>query len=123
MPAKGKKLLKIKRAAAFKNKKLALRRNDKVQIMSGNDSEKIGSVLRIDAAKQRVVIEGANMRFKHVKKSQQNPQGGRIESEGTIALSNVLLYCEKCGRGVRHRIQIDGDKKTRACVKCSADLG
>jgi len=123
MAARGKKLLKIKRAQTFKHKKVGIRTEDQVQIMTGNESGKIGKILRIDIPKQRVVIEGANMRFKHVKKSQQNPQGGRIESEATMALSNVLLYCEKCERGRRHRAGTDGDKKTRICSKCETNLG
>lgn len=123
MAARGKKLLKVKRRAEFKHSRNPIHRGDQVQIIAGNERGKVGRVLRVDPSRQRLVVEGVNKRFKHVKKSQQNPQGGRVESESSLALSNVLLWCEKCARGVRHGHRLDGDRKHRTCVKCSSDIG
>jgi large subunit ribosomal protein L24 len=59
------------------------------------------------------------MVYKHVRRSQQNPQGGRIQRENSFPISNVQLYCEKCQKGSRVRIEsVDGIKR-RVCVKCS----
>lgn len=123
MPAKGKKLIKVRRAAAHKHKKLGIRKGDKVQVMAGNERGKVGQVLAVDAAKQRVIVEGVNMRFKHVKKTQQNPQGGRIERENPIHISNVALYDEKAGRGTRTRIHVTDDgRRNRVSTRSGADL-
>lgn len=123
MAARGKKLLKVKRGAMFKHVTPRIKRDDQVQIITGNEKGKTGKVLRVMTSRQRVVIEGANMIFRHVKKSQQNPQGGRIRSESSVPLSNVALYCGDCGRGVRIRMQVDGEQKFRVCAKCGAKVG
>ena len=123
MVAKGKKLLKVKRRAQFKHQPMSIHHDDQVQVMSGNDRGKVGKVLTIRCARQEIVVEGVNKRFKHVKKTQQNPQGGRVESEASIALSNVLLYCDGCGRGRRHRVEVSEDSKARVCSKCGSKKG
>ncbi len=123
MAARGKKLIKVRRRAEAKHRPTNIHRNDRVQIVAGNEKGTIGKVLTVLPARQRVVIEGANKRFKHVRKSQQNPQGGRVEREAPVPISNVLLYCESCDRGVRVRTSTDGDKKVRVCAKCGAQLG
>ena len=123
MAARGKKLLKIKRAQAFKHKKVGIRKGDQVQVITGNEKGKTGSVLSVDRAHQRVIVEGVNMRFKHVKKTQQNPQGGRIESEAPIHISNVALFDEKSGRGTRTRIRVTDDgRRIRVSTRTGEDL-
>ncbi|MFG0318727.1 MAG: 50S ribosomal protein L24, partial [Planctomycetota bacterium JB042] len=83
----------------------------------------VGEVLSVLPAKQRVIIEGVNMRFKHVKKSQQNPQGGRIERENPIHISNVALYDEKAGRGTRTRCLVTDDgRRHRVSTRTGTDL-
>lgn len=90
--------------------------------MAGDDKGKIGNVLDVLTSRQRVIVEGVNMIFRHVKKSQQNPQGGRIEREAPIHVSNVALYDEKAGRGTRTRIGMEDGRKARISVRSEANL-
>lgn len=123
MVARGKKLLKARRRALFKHSMPVIRRDDKVQVIAGDEKGSIGKVLKVEPARERVTIEKVNVSFRHVKKSQQNPQGGRIEREAPIHISNVLLFCEKCGKGGRVRVEFDGDDKKRVCARCGTRIG
>lgn len=105
-----------------------VRVNDTVQVMTGDNAGKTGKILRVILKKQRVIVEGINYILRHVKPSQKNPQGGRIQKEAPIAVSNVLLVCpnKNCTRhnkGVRTRMKLlDNGNKVRACVKCGHDI-
>lgn len=99
-----------------------LKRNDVVKVVAGDDAGKTGKVLRIDEDKNRITVEGVNLIFKHVRRSQQNPQGGRIQREAPINLSNVQPYCEKCDKGVRVRVENKDGNKQRVCCACSTPL-
>lgn len=123
MGARGFKKLKALRRAEFKHTTPMIRKDDKVQVMAGDDKGKIGRVLRVLVSRERVVVEGTNMIFRHMKRSQQSPQGGRVEREGTLHISNVLLFCEKCNKGGRVRTEVADGKKTRVCVKCGSKAG
>ncbi len=79
-------------------------------------------MLKVLPSRERVVIEGVNLVFKHMRRTQQSPQGGRLQREGAIHVSNVLLFCEKCGKGRRARFQQDGETFRRACAKCDSEL-
>lgn len=122
MGAHAHKKLKAMRRAEFKHSVPVIHKDDKVQVISGDDRGKIGKVLSVLPSRQRVVVEGANVVFRHVRKSPKYPQGGRVERESPIHLSNVALFCEKCGKGGRVRIEMDGDKKVRTCVKCGSRI-
>ena len=99
--------------------KIHVKKGDVVEIITGKDAGKRGKILSVDTGKGRVVVEGANMIKKHMKPTQTNPQGGILDKEGSIASSNVLLYCSKCRGPVRHGRQILGDgSKVRVCKKC-----
>ncbi|MCL2122222.1 MAG: 50S ribosomal protein L24 [Clostridiales bacterium] len=99
--------------------KIHVKKGDVVQVISGKEIGKRGKILTVDSAKGRVVVEGANMVKKHLKPTQGNPQGGIIEKEGSIASSNVLLYCNKCRKPVRYGKQILNDgSRTRVCKAC-----
>jgi len=103
--------------------KIHVKRDDVVQVISGKEIGKRGRVLSVDTSKGRVVVEGANMVKKHMKPNQGSPTGGIIEKEGSIASSNVLLYCGKCRQGVRYGKRILGDgSKVRVCKKCGDTL-
>ena len=101
-----------------------IKTNDTVEVISGDDKGVMKKVLHIDHAKGRVVVEGVNLVYKHVRRSQRNPQGGRLSKEMPIAISNVLIVCPKCARGVRtgSRLARDGSKE-RFCKKCGASAG
>jgi len=100
-----------------------------VEVISGDDagtadSRKIARVLRVLPEVNKVVVEGVNRVYKHLKPSRQNPQGGRLSKEMPISVSNVLLYCSTCRKGVRigRRYGDDGHKE-RYCKKCGNSLG
>jgi large subunit ribosomal protein L24 len=101
-----------------------IRANDTVEVIVGDDKGVRGKVLVIDRGAGRLVVEGVNRVYKHVRRSQKNPQGGRLSKEMPVQISNVLLLCNKCGRGVRTgaRLAQDGSKE-RFCRKCSSSLG
>ena len=101
-----------------------VKKDDIVQILTGDDKGNTGRVLRILPDANKVVVEGANRVYKHLKPNRQNPQGGRLSKEMPIAASNVLLYCSTCRRGVRigHRYADDG-RKERFCRECKNSLG
>lgn len=73
-----------------KRKKLHVKKGDEVRVLSGNYRGAEGKILKVFPAKERVIVEGVNMRWHHEKPSQANPQGGRIEREVSIHASNVL---------------------------------
>lgn len=101
-----------------------IRREDTVEILTGDDAGSTGRVLRVLTDKNKVVVEGINRVYRHMKPSRRNPQGGRLSKEMPISASNVLLVCTSCKRGVRtgKRYSADG-RKERFCKKCGAGLG
>jgi large subunit ribosomal protein L24 len=103
-----------------------VRKDDMVQVMTGDDAEKgrARRVLRVLPDVNKVVVEGVNRVYKHVKPNRRNPQGGRLSKEMPISASNVQLWCPTCKRGVRvgKRYTNDG-RKERFCKKCGAGLG
>ena len=101
-----------------------IKTNDTVEVIAGDDKGERGKVLSIDRRDGRLIVEGVNRVYKHVRRSQKNPQGGRLSKEMPVQISNVLLLCSKCGRGVRTgaRIAKDGSKE-RFCKKCGTALG
>lgn len=78
-----------------------IRTGDTVVVISGEHRGRRGRILRVDRAKQRVVIEGVNMQKKHQRPSARSQQGGVIEREAPVAMSNVMAWCETAGRPSR----------------------
>src|SRR6266852_5872578 len=106
-----------------------IRKDDIVEVITGDDAgdakaRKTGRVLRVLPDKGKVVVEGINRVYKHLKPSRQKPQGGRLSKEMPIDVSNDLLYCSTCRRGVRigRRYKNEGAKE-RYCKKCGNMLG
>lgn len=100
-------------------------KGDMVVVRTGDDRSKAPrKVLRIVEGGARLVVEGVNRVYRHVKKGHpKSPQGGRLSVEMPIDASNVLVYCPKCDRGVRLVSQVDAaGKKVRGCHKCGASL-
>ena len=82
-----------------------VRTGDQVIVISGNDKGTTGEVVAAFPRKNRVIVEGVNIRTKHTKPTQQNPQGDRVEQEFPIHASNVQLLDPKTGKGTRKRPQ------------------
>jgi large subunit ribosomal protein L24 len=108
-----------------------IRKDDQVEVITGDDKgtskdRRIAKVLRVIPARGKVVVEGVNRVYKHMRPSQKNPQGGRLSKEMPIDVSNVMLFCPKCNRGVRvgHRFTEEGRKQRYCKTKgCGANLG
>jgi large subunit ribosomal protein L24 len=92
-----------------------VRRGDLVVVTKGKDKGKRGKVLRVIG--DRVIVEKVMMVKRHSKPTQKNPQGGIIEKEGTVHISNVALWDDKLGRGTRTKVVTEGDTKVRVGVK------
>ena len=92
-----------------------VRKGDLVVVTSGSYKGKKGKVLRVVG--QRVIVEKVAMIKKHSKATQKNPQGGIVDKEGSVHVSNVQLFDEKSNKGTRTKIVADGDKKVRVGVK------
>ncbi|MCC7442013.1 MAG: 50S ribosomal protein L24 [Bdellovibrionales bacterium] len=104
---------------------MSIRKGDMVQVIAGSEKGKSGKVLRVDAKLGRVMVEKMNLVKRHVRPNQENPQGGVVEKEAWLNYSNVLLFCPKCNRGVRHGMGATkgkDSKKSRVCKKCSEKL-
>ncbi len=104
-------------------------KGDIVEVLVGNQAAaerpgKVrGKVLRVIPKENKVVVEGINRRYKHVRPSAKHPQGGRIMVEMPIDLSNVMPVCPKCDRGVRVSYKINEDgSKYRVCRRCGTVL-
>lgn len=103
---------------------MRIRRGDIVEIIAGADLGKRGKVLTVIPAKNRAVVEGMNFVYKHRRPSQDDPQGGRIQREAPMHLSNLLPVCGKCNRGVRVGRKTNADsQRIRVCVRCGEELG
>jgi large subunit ribosomal protein L24 len=101
-----------------------VKKDDTVEIRTGDDRGKTGRVLEVLPTKGKVIVEGINRVYKHLKPNRQNPQGGRLSKEMPVDASNVLLFCPTCRRGVRigKRYGDDGHKE-RYCKQCGNGLG
>jgi len=100
------------------------KKDDIVQVLTGDDGGKTGRVLRVLSDANKVVVEGINRVYKHLKPNRRNAQGGRLSKEMPVAASNVLLYCSTCRHGVRiGRRYADDGHKERFCRTCKNSLG
>ncbi|MGD0519142.1 MAG: 50S ribosomal protein L24 [Thermoguttaceae bacterium] len=103
---------------------MLIKTNDIVKVISGEDRGASGKVLRVIRDSGKLVVEGVNRVYKHVRRSQKNPQGGRLSMEMPVSVSNVMLICGSCGAASRlgARYMADGSKE-RYCKKCGAGNG
>lgn len=100
-----------------------VKNGDKVIVISGKDSGKIGRVLKSMPKEDKVIVEGVNMLTKHKKNMGPTNPGGIVKYEGAINVSKVMYYCEKDKKGVRTGSTILKDgSKARVCVKCGEVL-
>ena len=95
-----------------------LKSGDLVAVVSGAEKGKRGKVLKVDRRQGRITVQGVNMVYKHLRRSQKHPRGGRIQLEAALDMSNVLLVDPKSGKPTRVRMKVDDDgKKVRVSVK------
>jgi large subunit ribosomal protein L24 len=100
-----------------------VRRGDTVAVIAGRERGKRGKVLRVLPAAGRVLVEKLNMMKKHQRPTQKLRQGGIIERESPLALSNVLVVCSRCDKASRSGIKVLGDgRKVRVCKRCGESI-
>jgi len=92
-------------------------------VITGADKGKVGRVLRVLQDRDRVVVEGINRVWKHVRPSQRNPQGGRIQKDAPIHISNVMPLDPTTGKGTRVKFLDRDGKKHRIASRSGTDLG
>lgn len=103
-----------------------IRRGDSVVVITPDDAKNVPrKVIQVLDGGKRVVVEGANRAFKHVRRGHpKSPQGGRLNLEMPIDSSNVMIYCDSCRKGVRVGFRfLDDGTKERHCRKCGASMG
>src|SRR5438105_12371652 len=100
-----------------------IKSGEQVMVIAGADKGKTGRVLRVLPDKDRVVVEGVNRVWKHVRPSPRHPQGGRIQKDAPIPISNVLPLDPTTGKGTRVRIEVRDGQKRRIAVASGTDLG
>ncbi len=100
-----------------------VKKDDKVKIIAGKDKGKIGKVLKVNRKKNRVLVENVNIIKRHTKPTAKTKQGGIVEGEAAIQVSNVMVMCNKCVTPTRIKMQrLEDGKKIRACTKCGEAL-
>jgi large subunit ribosomal protein L24 len=92
---------------------MKIHKNDNVIVIAGNDRGKSGKVLKVYPSESKVIVEGINLRKRHTKPSQKNPQGGILEKEAKIHVSNVMFIDPKSNAPTRLGSQIILDEKTK----------
>ena len=98
--------------------------NDNVLIIAGNDLGVRGKVLKVDHSANKIVVEGVNRVYKHVRRSQRNPQGGRLSKEMPIEASNVMVVCPQTGKPTRIGVRyLDDGTKERYSKRSGVSLG
>ena len=103
-------------------KKLHIKNGDTVYVNAGNDKGKTGKVLSVNPSKDRVIVEGVNMVKKHTKPNSKQPQGGIVEQEAGIHISNLQLIDPKSGKPTRVGYKMVDDKKVRYAKKSGEEI-
>ena len=103
---------------------MLIRTGDTVEVVTGADRGTTSRVIRIDRAKKMALVENVKRVYKHVRRSQKHPQGGRLSKEMPVQLSNLMYLCESCSTKTRlgARYTKEGTKE-RFCKKCGASAG
>ena len=106
-----------------------IKKDDMVKVLQGKDRGKEGRVVRVLPREGRVMVDGVALAKKHMRSTgkrstsgQQLQQGGIIDAETFIDISNVQIMCKSCGRPTRVGHRIEGDVKVRICRRCEAEL-
>ncbi len=101
---------------------MKIRKGDTVQVIAGKDLGKVGEVTRVLLATDKVIVDGVNVAKRHQRATKATMQGGIIDKDMPIHISNVAIVCTSCGKHTRIGSRMDGDTKVRVCRKCGKDL-
>ncbi len=104
--------------------RMAIKKNDTVVVIAGKDKGKSGKVLKVLPDKNRVIVEKLNFSKEFIRRDQSKSiQGGIMEKEAPIHVSNVKIYCSECGQGVRIRHKrLEDGSKIRVCSRCDITI-
>ena len=100
---------------------MKIKKGDQVLIISGKDKGRKGKVLKTLPKKRKIMVEGINLRKKHIKAKRAGEKGQIIEIPAPIDISNMKLICSKCGKATRAGYKISDKKKYRICKKCGQE--
>jgi large subunit ribosomal protein L24 len=99
--------------------KVHVKRNDLVMVINGKDKGKTGKVLSVFPQTGRAIVEGINLMKKHTRRTREDQQGGIIQKEASLSISNLMLYCNRCHKATRTSVNILKDgSKNRVCRLC-----
>ena len=102
---------------------MRIKKNDTVRVISGNAQGREGKVLKVYPENGRIIVEKVNLIKRHTRQTSQADQGGIIEKEAPIDISNVMLVCPKCSKMTRTGItRLADGRKVRQCKKCGETL-
>ena len=104
------------------SKKFRVKKGDTVEVVQGKENGKRGKVLHVLAAEERIIVERVNFIKRHIRPSKKQPQGGVIEREASMHISNVKLVCPSCNQAVRVGVRMEGEDKIRFCKKCNVQV-
>lgn len=100
-----------------------VKKDDQVEVLTGKDKGRVGKILRVDPDGNKAIVEKVNMVKRHTKPNPANQQGGIINKEAMIDLSNLKLICPKCAKTVRvGRKVLEDGTKVRVCKKCGESV-
>lgn len=104
--------------------KLMFKKNDMVMVISGKDKGKTGKILKAFPEKNKVIVEKANFIKEFIRRDQSRSiQGGVMEKEAPIHVSNLMLYCSECGRGIRvKKKKLEDGSNIRVCNRCESTI-
>ena len=101
---------------------MKIKQGDQVLVISGKDRGKKGKVIQVFPKKSRILVEGVNLRKKHVKPKRTGEKGQIVEMPGAIHISNTKLICPKCSKPTRVGYRIIEKRKYRVCKKCDQEI-
>ena len=102
--------------------KLKIKKGDTVRVLQGKDRSKSAKVIAVLPLKERVVLEGLNLRKRHIKPRRTGKKGEIIQMPAPMHISNVQIVCPSCGKPTRVGYRITETAKVRTCKKCKADI-
>jgi len=101
---------------------MKIKKGDNVLIIAGKDKGRTGKVLKAIPKEQGLLVEGINLRKKHVKPKKSGEKGQIVQVLSALNISNVKIICSKCGKATRVGYKINNDKKNRICKKCGQEI-
>ena len=101
---------------------MKIHKGDQVLIISGKDRGRKSKIIKVFPKERKVIIEGINLRKKHIKPKKSGEKGQIVETPASLDISDLKLICPKCGKPTRVGYKIEGKRKYRICKKCNQEI-